>query len=220
MSHTGENQPDWGYYDKGGLLPPSPPPGQPLRGSRGGRGWGSPGGPGPRGWTMRGGGASSYVEAAPEWRGTSVQVCGLWPFIAGSGTPMVGVPIGRHLFTHATVCSDPVSWFTRAKLISNPGVVVLGLTGRGKSSLVRRMATGLAAYGVLPVVFGDTKPDYVDLIRALGGSIVRLGRGEGKLNVLDPGAATAFRSQAHWPRQGKTPGRRGRPAPERRLGPH
>ena len=191
MSLTGESQPDWGYYGNGGPLPPSPPPGQPLRGSRGGRAWGSPGGPGPRGWTLRGGGASSYVEAAPEWRGTSVQVCGLWPFIAGSGTPMVGVPIGRHLFTHATVCSDPVSWFTRAKLISNPGVVVLGLTGRGKSSLVRRMATGLAAFGVLPVVFGDTKPDYVDLIRALGGSIVRLGRGEGKLNVLDPGAATA-----------------------------
>ncbi|MDQ2730006.1 MAG: ATP/GTP-binding protein, partial [Actinomycetota bacterium] len=104
--------------------------------------------PGPRGWTNRAGGASAYVEAAPEWRGTSVQVCGLWPFIAGSGSPMVGVPLGKHLFTNTTVCSDPINWFTRAKLISNPGVMVLGLTGRGKSTVVRRMATGLAAQGV------------------------------------------------------------------------
>ena len=145
--------------------------------------------PGPRGWTNRGGGASAYVEMAPEWRGTSVQVCGLWPFIAGSGSPMVGVPLGRHLFTNTTVCSDPINWFTRAKLISNPGVFILGLTGRGKSTVVRRMATGLAAFGVNPIVFGDTKPDYADLITALGGSVVKLGRGQGTLNVLDPGAA-------------------------------
>ena len=145
--------------------------------------------PGPRGWTNRGGGAAAYVETAPEWRGTSVQVCGLWPFIAGSGSPMVGVPLGKHLVNNTTVCSDPINWFTRSKLISNPGVMVLGLTGRGISTVVRRMATGLAAQGVNPVVFGDTKPDYADLISALGGNVVRLGRGEGTLNVLDPGAA-------------------------------
>lgn len=128
------------------------------------------------------------MEAAPEWRATSVQACGLWPFIAGSGAPMVGVPLGKHLFTNTTVCSDPVNWFTRAKLISNPGVLVLGLTGRGKSTVVRRMATGLAAQGVPAFVLGDTKPDYVDLVRALGGNVIKLGRGEGTLNVLDPGA--------------------------------
>ena len=145
--------------------------------------------PGPRGWTNRGGGHAAYVEMAPEWRGTSVQVCGMWPFIAGSGSPMVGVPLGRHLYTNTTVCSDPINWFTRAKLISNPGVFVLGLTGRGKSSVVRRMATGLAAFGTLPIAFGDTKPDYADLISALGGNVLKLGRGQGTLNVLDPGAA-------------------------------
>lgn len=118
-----------------------------------------------------------------------MQVCGLWPFIAGSGAPMVGVPLGKHLMTGTTVCSDPINWFTRAKLISNPGVMILGLTGRGKSTVVRRMATGLAAQGVNPVVFGDTKPDYAELITALGGNVVKLGRGQGTLNVLDPGAA-------------------------------
>ena len=67
-----------------------------------------------------------YVDPAPEWRGTSVQVCGLWPFGAGAGTPMVGVPLGRDLDSGATVCCDPVSWFTRTGLLANPSMFVLG----------------------------------------------------------------------------------------------
>jgi hypothetical protein len=171
--------------------------GQQKRGQQKRRGWrpfGS-GRPGPRGWMNRGGGAAAYVEAAPEWRGTSVQVCGLWPFIAGSGAPMVGVPLGRHLYTNTTVCSDPINWFTRAKLISNPGVFILGLTGRGKSTVVRRMATGLAAQGIPLFSLGDTKPDYANLTLALGGNVIKLGRGEGTLNVLDPGSAMSAAQQ-------------------------
>src|ERR1017187_7273360 len=144
-----------------------------------------------RGLPGRGGGRASYVEAAPEWRATTRQVCGLWPFIAGSGTPMVGVPIGRDLRSAATVCCDPISWFARAGLIANPSMFVLGKPGLGKSSLIRRMAIGLCGFGVQPLIFGDLKPDYVDLIGALGGNVVALGRGQGALNVLDPGAATA-----------------------------
>ena len=147
--------------------------------------------PGPRGWGGRGGGASLLVQMADEYRGTSVQVCGLWPFAVGSGAPMVGVPIGRNLQTGATLCCDPISWFQRANLISNPSAFVLGLPGLGKSTAVRRMALGLAGYGVQPLVLGDLKPDYVDLIEALGGQVISLGRGRGHLNVLDPGEARA-----------------------------
>jgi len=143
-----------------------------------------------RGWLGRGRGASSYVQAPDEWRGTTVQVCGLWPFAIGTGTPMVGVPLGRHIHTGATLCCDPISWFQRAKLISNPSAFVLGKPGLGKSTLIRRMATGLAGYGVMPLVLGDLKPDYVDLIEAMGGQVITLGRGRGYLNVLDPGEAT------------------------------
>ena len=146
--------------------------------------------PSMRGWLGRGRGESVYVQAADEWRGTSVQVCGLWPFSVGTGTPMVGVPLGRHTYTGATLCCDPISWFQRAKLISNPSAFVLGKPGLGKSTLVRRMATGLAGYGVMPLVLGDLKPDYVDLIEALGGQVITLGRGRGYINVLDPGEAT------------------------------
>jgi hypothetical protein len=50
------------------------------------------------------------------------------------------------------------------------------------------MLTGLFAYGVIPLVLGDLKGEYVDLIRALGGQVINLGvGGRGYLNILDPG---------------------------------
>ncbi|URM97209.1 hypothetical protein LUW76_24230 [Actinomadura madurae] len=137
-----------------------------------------------------------------EWRGTTVQVCGLWPFAAGSGTPMMGVPLGRELTTGAALCCDPISWFQRANLIHNPSALVLGKPGLGKSTLIRRMVLGLVGQGVFPMVLGDLKPDYVDLIRALGGQIIKLGRGLGSLNVLDPGATAA--AAARLPEQART----------------
>jgi hypothetical protein len=105
---------------------------------------------------------------------------------------MTGVPLGRELTSGATLCCDPISWFQRANLIHNPSVLVLGRPGLGKSTLIRRMVVGLAGYGVFPLVLGDLKPDYVDLIRAMGGQIIKLGRGLGSVNVLDPGAAAAI----------------------------
>jgi hypothetical protein len=137
----------------------------------------------------------------------------MWPFAAGTGSPMVGVPIGRNILSGATMCCDPISWFMRAKLISNPSVFVLGKPGLGKSTIIRRMALGLAGYGVQPLVLGDLKPDYKDLIEALGGQVIQLGRGRGHLNVLDPGesreaalrltgkAREAIQADAHGRRQ-------------------
>lgn len=123
------------------------------------------------------------------WRGTTVQVCGLWPFTIGTGSPMVGVPLGRHIQTGATVCCDPISWFQRAQLISNPSAFVLALPGRGKSTLVGRMLAGLAGFGTMPLVLGDLKPDHVDRIRAMGGQVITIGHGRGYLNIMDPGEA-------------------------------
>jgi hypothetical protein len=131
----------------------------------------------------------TYVEAPPEWRGTSVQLCGLFPYSAGAGAPMLGVPVGRHLVTGATLCCDPINWFTRAKLISNPSAALMALPGLGKSSLCRRLILGLAAQGVIPLVLGDTKPDHRVVIEALGGDVIELGRARGHLNVLDASEA-------------------------------
>ncbi len=147
--------------------------------------------PGPRGWNGRGVGRAGMVDPAPEFRGTTVQVCGLYPFAAGTGSPIVGVPLGQNLISGATVGCDPISWFRRANLIANPSAFVLGLPGLGKSTVVRRMALGLAGYGVHPFILGDLKPDYLDLVTAMGGDVLPLGRGRGHLNVLDPGESTA-----------------------------
>lgn len=140
------------------------------------------------GYTGPHAGRASYVETPTAYRGTTVQVCGLWPFGVGSGSPTIGTPLGTHLDSHATVCFDPVSWFSRARLLSTPIVYILGRPGLGKSTLVRRMVLGTAAQGVVPLVLGDLRPDYGQLVSALGGQVIKLGRGLGSLNPLDVGA--------------------------------
>ena len=144
-----------------------------------------------RGSYAVGGGRVASMDPPTMWRATTVQACGLWPFAAGSGAPMVGVPLGQHLATGATVCGDPLNWFTRARYISNPSLFMLGMPGLGKSTLINRMLIGLSAQGVVPLVLGDLKPDYADTVRALGGQVISIGRGMGGLNVLDPGAMGA-----------------------------
>ncbi len=144
--------------------------------------------PGPRGYRGPGRGRVSYVEAPPEWRATTVQACGLFPWAVGGGTPTLGVPVGRHLRAGTTVCFDVINWFERGRFIPNPSYFCLGLPGLGKSTFTRRQVLGLSAQGVRPLVLGDLKPDYTDLIAAIGGQVVKLGRGLGSLNVLDVGA--------------------------------
>ena len=118
-----------------------------------------------------------------------VQVCGLWPWAVGAGSPAIGVPLGRnHNDLLSAVAFDPLSWFTRARLILNPSVFILGLPALGKSSLTRRLVIGTAGMGAVPLILGDLKPDYVALVRTLGGQVIPLGRGHGSLNVLDVGA--------------------------------
>ena len=147
--------------------------------------------PGARGWLGRGRGQDVVIDAPTEYRGTTVQVCGLWPWAVGAGTPNLGVPFGRHLQTGATLCCDPITWYQQAGLISNPSVFILGLPGLGKTSAVMHMCVGLAGFGVLPLVLGDTRPDYLAMIQALDGQVIPLGRGRGAINILDPGEAPA-----------------------------
>ncbi|PGH43684.1 AAA-like domain-containing protein [Micromonospora sediminicola] len=139
------------------------------------------------GYTGPGGGYMSWVESPTEYRGTTVQVCGLWPFGTGSSTPTIGAPLGRHRYTNATVCFDPISWYERAKLINNPSVWIQAEPAMGKSTSVRRMLLSLVAQGVTPLILGDLKPDYAELVAALGGRVLRVGPGLHRINPLDIG---------------------------------
>jgi hypothetical protein len=140
-----------------------------------------------RGFTGLGGGRASVVPRTPEWRSTTVQVAGLWPFAVGASAPTVGTPVGTHYITGAPVHFDPMSWFLKG-FITSPIAFVLALNGFGKSSLIRRMVTGAVAAGETVLCLGDTKPDYRDLVERLGGQVVELGYGYGTINPLDVGA--------------------------------
>lgn len=139
-------------------------------------------------WGWKGAGAGRAVHVAPgaEYQGTTYQLCGLFPFTAGSGAPTIGVPIGRHMLWGEVVCMDPLEWL-RVGLVTNPGVFVLGQPGVGKSTIVKRLITGMAACGTHVLVLGDTKPDYTRLVEYLGGQVIRIGRGLDRINPLDSG---------------------------------
>ncbi|KDA40859.1 hypothetical protein [Frankia sp. B2] len=138
------------------------------------------------GWKTPGAGRAGHVVVAPEYQATTVQAVGLFPFVAGSGSPIAGVPVGRHMLWGETVCLDPLAWL-RAGLVTNPGMFILGQPGVGKSALTHRLITGMVATGVRALILGDTKPDYVRHIDALGGQIIRVGRGMDRINPLDAG---------------------------------
>lgn len=139
-------------------------------------------------WGHRAPGAGRAVHVAPgmEYQGTTVQLCGLFPFVAGSGAPALGVPIGQHMLWGEVVCLDPLEWL-REGLITNPGVFVLGQPGVGKSTIVKRLIIGMCACGTNALILGDTKPDYSPLVEYLGGQVIRIGRGLDRLNPLDSG---------------------------------
>ncbi|MCM3481419.1 MULTISPECIES: hypothetical protein [Micrococcus] len=146
--------------------------------------------PGPRGWNRAGGAPAGMLEDLFEVQGSAVQLCGFFPFTAGAGLPVVGVPLGYHTRRRSTVCADPVSWFT-AGIISNPSAFVLGQPGLGKSSLVHRIITVLSNWGTIPLVLADSRPDYVHTIRALGGQVIAFAPGKGHVNPLDLGPVVA-----------------------------
>lgn len=138
----------------------------------------------PRGWP--GAGRAGWVTPARRFAAATTQAAGLFPFVAGSGAPATGVPIGRHLFWGEPVSADPFAWMA-AGLTTNTGVFQLGQPGTGKSAFAKRQLLGLFARGVVPVVLGDTKGEYSALVARLGGRVVHIGRGRDRLNPLDAG---------------------------------
>lgn len=146
--------------------------------------------PGSTGWNRPGGGPVGFVERPYELQGTTVQLCGYWPFIAGSGVDLVGAPLGVDLRRRSLVCADPISWFT-SELIRNPSAFVLGQPGLGKSSLVKRMVAVLLDWGIIPMALSDARPDYVDLIRAADGQVIEFAPGRAHINPMDMSAFAA-----------------------------
>ncbi|MGQ0625605.1 MAG: ATP-binding protein [Sporichthyaceae bacterium] len=138
-----------------------------------------------RGWAGPGHGRAANVEAGAVYLGTSTQVAGLFPFVQAAGLPATGVPIGRDLLTAELVCLDPPGWV--GTMTSNPGIWVQASPGVGKSAAAKRILVGLCGLGYLALNPGDPKGEYSKVVQALGGQVIRIGRGLDRINPLDSG---------------------------------
>ncbi|MBW1603525.1 ATP-binding protein [Streptomyces sp. JJ66] len=137
------------------------------------------------GWGGRFSGRAPAEDSGTVYTGPSSQVGGVYPFLLGAGLPPRGVPVGRDVLTGELVCIDPSGWTGR--LTTNPGVWVMSQPGAGKSALVKRVCLVYCAYGYMVCVPGDVKGEYSSLVSELGGSVVRIGDGAGRINPLDSG---------------------------------
>lgn len=172
-------------------------------GQQGGDGQAAAGAPGPQGsqvrvsqlrrmiapawgWRLPGSGRAAHVGSAPEFQATTTQACGLYPFLAGSGSPTLGVPQGRNLLFGDLVCYDPIQWVVEG-LTTNPGCYILGQPGCGKSSFIKRQIRGMRGFGVIPWFLADIKGEYSTTVKRLEGRVITVGHGLDRLNPLDTG---------------------------------
>ncbi|MBY6438174.1 ATP-binding protein [Rhodococcus kroppenstedtii] len=140
-----------------------------------------------RGFKGPGGGRMATVLPPVEYRGSTRQVAGLYPWIFGASAPMIGPILGPHLKTGAPVGFSPLAAKERGA-ITAPSCTIIALNGFGKSTLLRRMALGDIASGIRVIWPGDVKPDGRKLTEAVCESGVNeVGYGTGSLNPIDPG---------------------------------
>lgn len=139
-----------------------------------------------KGFDGPGGGRMSTVMPPVEYRGTTVQVAGMYPWIVGAKAPLLGTALGRHLRTGAAVGFDPLyAW--KMKAISAPSCFICALNAFGKSTLLRRICLGDIGRGTHVIAPGDVKPDLRALAEAVGGQVSEVGYGTGSINPLDRG---------------------------------
>lgn len=138
-----------------------------------------------RGWRDPAAGRAPHVPAGSVYLATTVQAAGLFPFMQSGGLHGGGVPIGPDLLTHEMVSLDPPG--SVGRLTTNPNVWIMGQPGSGKSAMGKRLCLGLVGYGYALLCPGDVKGEYTGLVRALGGQVLRIGRGLDTINPLDCG---------------------------------
>lgn len=125
-----------------------------------------------------------WVSRSRTFTASTAAAAQLFPFVTGAGAPSSGVPLGHHQVWGEPVHGDPFAWLA-AGLTTNTGVFQLGQPGTGKSAFAKRQMVGLASTGVRPVVLGDPKGEYSQLVERMGGQVIRVGRGRDRINPLD-----------------------------------
>ncbi|WP_420367142.1 ATP-binding protein [Curtobacterium sp. L1-20] len=141
----------------------------------------------PQGFFGPHGGGWEQIPQPPRWFGTSVQVCGYYPFGVGTGRPTNGAPLGRDMNTGSAVCTDHDALF-RAGVISSPSAFVFGLNGLGKSSTAQTLIGGQVGRGLTPGIWDPIKGEHLQWAEELGTTVLSTGpRARHQLNLLSPG---------------------------------
>lgn len=123
---------------------------------------------------------------------------GLYSWVTGAPLPIAGPLIGRDLFSGGHFCPDP--WvLRRLGLVGDTGLFISGVIGSAKSSLAKTMATRHVDFGRPFVVPCDIRGEWVPVVQAVDGTVLRLGPGmPDRLNALAMPPRPAGVSQQQW----------------------
>lgn len=134
-----------------------------------------------------------YFRRATPAPTTTRQAEILNPALIAAPTDDEGVVIGRDMLSNSAVAHDPFTAYQR-KIITSPAVVVLGVIGSGKSSLIKTV------YVLRPIILKGRRAvvmdkkdrngegEYCELTRELGSDPYhfRIGGGGTVINPMDP----------------------------------
>ena len=137
--------------------------------------------------------AERYFARAVPAPTTTRQAEILNPALIAAPTDEEGVVIGRDVLSNSAVAHDPFTAYQN-KVITSPAVVILGVIGSGKSSLIKTV------YVLRPIILKGRRAvvmdkkdregegEYAELTRQLGGEPFgfRIGGGGTVINPLDP----------------------------------
>lgn len=134
----------------------------------------------------------------PAHRATSLRFGVATPFLAESGIGNAGAVIGADLEAGGMFAVDPWELY-RARHITGPSMLSIGLQGTGKSTTNKAMATRLIALGRKVAVASDPRAEWVRVAHAVGGKVIEIGQGRSaRLNPLDPGTRPVGLADDRW----------------------
>ncbi len=123
------------------------------------------------------------ARGQPGHRATTAHIQAAYPFVAEGGLGGRGVYLGRDVYG-GSFCYDP--WQLYGKELTSPNAVVIGIVGRGKSSLVKTYVLRQAVFGRQAWIV-DVKGEYDRLAEALCVQPIALSPGGPiRLNPLTP----------------------------------
>ncbi|MGP5054441.1 ATP-binding protein [Brachybacterium paraconglomeratum] len=134
----------------------------------------------------------------PRHQDTSATLAAQYPFLAEGGLGAAGVFVGQDLYSGGSFVYDPWVLYQRG-MITAPNLVIAGIVGSGKSSLIKSLYTRSLPFGRRVYVPGDPKGEHTAVAEAVGGRAIVLGHGlRTRLNPLDEGYRPSGLSDAEW----------------------